>query len=56
MMRYAVIILLIVLSIHPFSFAQYCWIKQNRLAAVGTGLLTVVSVIYPSILLFLSKS
>jgi hypothetical protein len=42
-------------SVYSFSFARYCWKKQNRIAAVGTVLLTLASIILPAVMLFFPK-
>ena len=50
-MKYFVILLLLLLSINPISYAKYNWNKKNRLGAVGCILLVVLSVALPSILI-----
>ncbi|HEX9063324.1 MAG TPA: hypothetical protein VF941_24390 [Clostridia bacterium] len=51
-MKYLIIVLLIIVSIYPMSFARYNWSKKNRWGAVGAALLAAASVIYPVVLVF----
>ncbi len=52
-MKYIGILFLLIVSIHPFSYAKYNWSKKNRLGAIGVILLAVAAVVFPSVLLIL---
>ncbi|NPV43552.1 MAG: hypothetical protein HPY70_06195 [Firmicutes bacterium] len=54
-MSYLAMIFILAASVYSFSFARYCWKKQNRIAAVGALLLTLVSIILPAVMLFFPK-
>ncbi|MCX7746511.1 MAG: hypothetical protein N2645_06435 [Clostridia bacterium] len=52
-MKYIAILFLLTVSVHPLSYAKYNWGKKNKLAAVGSILLAIAAVIFPSVLLLL---
>lgn len=52
-MKYVIIIIVTVISIYPFSYAKYNWGRKNRLGAVGCILLSVLSVVFPALLLLI---
>lgn len=53
MIKYITVAGLLTISIYPFSFVKYQWKQKNKLGACGTILITVVSVIFSSVLLLL---
>jgi phosphoglycerol transferase MdoB-like AlkP superfamily enzyme len=52
-MKYPIIMLILILLIHPLSFAKYNWDNNNKTAAIGTVLISLVSLILPFYILFL---
>lgn len=53
-----IIVLLLILllqSIYPFNFAKYNWYNNNKMAAVGVTLLTIISIVAPGILLIIRR-
>lgn len=52
-MKYIVILFLLIMSIHPFSYAKYNWDKKNKLGAIGVILLAMAAVVVPSVMLWL---
>lgn len=52
-MKYIVILLLVVVAIHPLSYAKYNWGKKNKIGAIGSILLALAAVIIPAVLLIL---
>ena len=52
-MKYIIILLLLVLAIHPLSYAKYCWSKKNKLGALGVILIALLAIAAPSVLLIM---
>lgn len=52
-MKYIIILFLLIMSIHPLSYAKYNWGKKNKLGAIGAILLAIAAVVFPSVLLIL---
>lgn len=50
-MKYIVILCLLIISVYPFSYAKYNWDRKNKLGAVGSILIAVFMIIYPSIII-----
>jgi hypothetical protein len=52
-MNFIIILILLVLSLHPLSYAKFNWSKKNKLGAVGSIFIAIAAVIFPAVLLFL---
>jgi hypothetical protein len=52
-MKYVAILFLLIVSVYPLSYAKYNWSRNNKLGAIGSILLAVAAVIFPSVLLIL---
>jgi hypothetical protein len=52
-MKYLIIIVLLIISIQPLSYAKYNWGKRNWLGAVGAILIALAAVVFPSAMLIL---
>lgn len=52
-MRYIMILIAVLLSLHTFSYAMYSWKKKKRGAAIGTIIIGTVSVVLPALALFI---
>jgi len=42
---------LLILAVYPLSYAKYNWDHKNKLGAVGMILLTLISIVLPTIML-----
>jgi len=47
-LKILLILLLLLATVRPFSYAKYNWRKKNRLGAVGAALIAVFVVAIPS--------
>lgn len=52
-MRYIMILISVLLSLHTFSYAMYSWKKKNRGAAIGVILIGTISIALPALVLFI---
>jgi hypothetical protein len=50
-MKYVIVIILMIISIYPFSYARYNWNKKNKLGAVGSILIGIAAIVYPTVLI-----
>jgi hypothetical protein len=50
-MKYLTILLLLIASVYPFSYARYNFIKKNYLGAVGMALLALAAIVFPVIMI-----
>lgn len=50
---FIIIPFLLVMAVYPFSYAKYNWDNKNKLGAVGMILLTLASIVLPTILLII---
>ena len=51
-MKYITIVLLLIASVYPVSYAKYNFMKKNYLGAFGMIFLTLAAVAFPVYLLF----
>lgn len=51
-MKYIIMLLISIPSLYTLSFAKYTWQKKNRMAAAGSAIAAIVSIILPCILLY----
>ncbi len=52
-MKYIIILLLIIFSVHPLSYAKYSWCNNNKFGAAGVVFLTLLYVALPSVFLLI---
>ncbi|HHY90068.1 MAG TPA: hypothetical protein GX503_00235 [Clostridiales bacterium] len=51
-MKYIAAICILPFFLYTFSFARYNWSHQNKLAAIGTGVLLVLSIALGALFIF----
>jgi hypothetical protein len=52
-LKYALILFLLIISVHTFSYAKYNWVNNNKLGAAGALLLAIAQVAVPTAFLLL---
>jgi len=52
-MSYFAILILLIASIHPLSYAKFNWDQKNKLAALGAVFLAVCEVAFPTVFIIL---
>ena len=52
-MKWIMIIFLVVISLYPMNYAKYNWSNKNKLGAIGVALLVILSVLLPTVMLFM---